>query len=207
MIVTRQVKLYRAWEEVDSSEFIEQWQGWIDEAPDAHVCYHPTILRAWTDTLRSLQHISLLYFVARLNGITFFLPLILWRRNWKNAFLRVIVPAGFPDFDYHDPIVSGHATQEDIDVFRALVEERFIAENKIKYDELSLSGMCIPVKFRLSYLIDFLKGAHAYKSERAKFDRQLFRNSRQSQGIDSLIKIAGYNSLMFLRGFFELGVL
>ncbi|NTV97588.1 MAG: hypothetical protein HGA70_00275 [Chlorobiaceae bacterium] len=203
---------------MDSSEFIEHWQGWIDEAPDAHVFYYPAIFRAWTHTLRNLQHISPLCFVARLNGITFFLPLILWRRNWKNAFLRVIVPAGFPDFDYHDPIVSGHATQEDIDVFWALVEERLIAAKKIKYDELSLFGMRIPGKIRLSYLIrefinrnvrlfDFLKGAHAYKSERAKFDRQLFRNSRQSQGIDTLIKVAGYNSLMFLREFFELGVL
>lgn len=38
------------------------------------------------------------------DGNEVFLPLVLWRRNWKNAFLHTIVPVGYSDYDYHDPI-------------------------------------------------------------------------------------------------------
>lgn len=135
------VELYRSWDEVDSPGFAEQWRHWMEHAPDAHVFYHPAILKAWTDTYRLLQDISPLYCVARKKDITVFLPLVLWRRNYKNAFLRLLVPAGFSDYDYHDPLICGQATEEDIASFWEVVEKTVFDHKTIIYDEISLSGM------------------------------------------------------------------
>ncbi|NTU90459.1 MAG: GNAT family N-acetyltransferase [Chlorobiaceae bacterium] len=139
-------QIYRSWDEVDGKAFLDQWSRWIEAAPEGHAFYHPSILKAWTDTYRTLQDIQPWYVVACSGDLTFFLPLILWKRNWKNAFLRMIVPAGFSDFDYHDPIITGLATREEICAFWDAVEKYVFIDNNNSYDEVSLPGMHIPGK-------------------------------------------------------------
>jgi len=143
------VELYRSWDEVDSPGFAEQLRQWMEHAPDAHVFYHPVILKAWTDTMRKLQNVTPLYVVARYEEITFFLPLILWKRNWKNAFLRVIIPAGFSDFDYHDPGVSGPHTNVMMASFWTLFRQEVIDSGRIGYDKVDLNGIRSPGLQRL----------------------------------------------------------
>jgi len=140
------VELYRSWDEVDSPGFAEQLRQWMEHAPDAHVFYHPVILKAWTDTMRKLQNVTPLYVVARYEEITFFLPLILWKRNWKNAFLRVIIPAGFSDFDYHDPVVTAPVDHEIMDRFWKEVDDVVFNGNNVHYDEISISGISLSGK-------------------------------------------------------------
>ncbi len=135
------LRVYKTWDEVDDAGFREELSDWVRQSGDTHVFYHPAILKAWTDTYRRLQDISPLYCVAQKENITIFLPLVLWRRNFKNAFLKIIVPAGFSDYDYHDPVVCGGAAEEDIASFWELVEKTVLNDKTIRYDEISLSGM------------------------------------------------------------------
>ncbi len=134
------LKIYRSWDEVDNPRFIDEWLKWMDNTPDPHVFFHPAMVKVWVDTYRSFQNISPLYCVAEYEDITVFLPLVLWRRNWKNAFLRLIVPVGFSDFDYHDPIVSVPRTNEIMDSFWNLIESRLLAGNLCRYDKISIHG-------------------------------------------------------------------
>jgi CelD/BcsL family acetyltransferase involved in cellulose biosynthesis len=138
------IDVYRNWDEVDSPDFLERWKILIDAAPDAHVFYHPAVLKAWTDTYRKLQNIKPLYCVASCGDMTAFLPLISWRRNWKNAFSRLIVPAGFSDYDYHDPIITGQLTPSLMDSFWSQIEKEIFEKNTIKYDRINVSGIRFP---------------------------------------------------------------
>jgi CelD/BcsL family acetyltransferase involved in cellulose biosynthesis len=72
--------------------------------------------------------------------------LILWKRNWKNAFIRVIVPAGYPDYDYHDPVVTTEVTDELMDSFWKLIREKVLNDNQIRYDEVQIPGIQYPGK-------------------------------------------------------------
>jgi CelD/BcsL family acetyltransferase involved in cellulose biosynthesis len=140
------IDVYRNWDEVDSPEFLEKWKKLIDAAPEAHVFYHPAVLKAWTDTYRRLQNITPLYCVAYCRDMTVFLPLISWRRNWKNAFIRLIVPAGYSDYDYHDPIVAGRLVPGLMDSFWSIVEKEIFENNGVKYDKINVSGIRFPGK-------------------------------------------------------------
>jgi CelD/BcsL family acetyltransferase involved in cellulose biosynthesis len=140
------IEVYRNWDEVDSPDFLESWNTLIDAAPEAHVFYHPAVLKAWTDTYRKLQNINPLYCLARCSDMRVFLPLILWRRNWKNAFTRVIVPAGYSDYDYHDPIFTGKLTPHLMESFWSLIEKEIFGRDGIKYDRIIVSGIRYPGK-------------------------------------------------------------
>lgn len=138
------VQVHRAWDEVDDPSFIRQWKRWMQDSADAHVFNHPALVTAWTDTYRSLQDITPLYVVAETDGFRAFLPLVLWRRNWKNAFVRVIVPAGYSDYDYHDPVVAGQGGQAVRDSFWFSIEGFLSEEIKDRYDKIMLNGVRNP---------------------------------------------------------------
>ncbi|NTV05228.1 MAG: GNAT family N-acetyltransferase [Chlorobiaceae bacterium] len=140
------LRVYQSWDEVDDAEFLALWHQWVEKSPDAHVFFHPLILKAWTDAFRLSQHISPLYCVAQCDDTTFFLPLILWRRNWKNAFLRVIVSAGFSDYDYHDPVVTAPLNNELMNSFWMLIEDQIFGSKKTVCDEISFTGIRFPGK-------------------------------------------------------------
>lgn len=133
--------LYKSWTEVDDPAFIARWQEWMDCSPDAHVFFHPALVKAWTDTYRKVRDISPMYCVAEADGVVVFLPLVLWKRNWKNAFLRMLVPAGYSDYDYHDPIVTATVTKEFMGSFWQMLEERLYKVEAKHYDRLEIIGI------------------------------------------------------------------
>ena len=135
------VQVFKVWDEVDDPSFIEQWRRWMEISPDAHVFNHPSLVKAWTDIYRSLQDIQPLYIVAEADGVTFFLPLVLWKKNWKNAFLRFIVPAGYSDYDYHDPITTSSVNKEFIDSFWNLIKEKVFFAQNLKYDVIEINNL------------------------------------------------------------------
>lgn len=137
-------KIYRSWDEVDDPPFLAQWEGWMEASPDTHVFNHPAMVKAWTDTYRSLQHISPLYVVGETEGVTAFMPLVLWRRNWKNAFVRLLVPAGYSDYDYHDPVFTFSGGSGGLlDSFWTTLEKRLLSDSSIVFDEADISGFRI----------------------------------------------------------------
>lgn len=59
----------------------------MEEAWTSHVFFHPALARAWVDTYLPLQDMRPLFAVVENGGTTAVLPLVLWRRNWKNVTL------------------------------------------------------------------------------------------------------------------------
>jgi CelD/BcsL family acetyltransferase involved in cellulose biosynthesis len=111
------IEVYRNWEEVDDSKFLNRWMDLLQSATDANVFAHPALIRTWTDIYRKQRDISPLYCIAESDNATIFLPLVMWRRNWKNAFIRSITPSGYSDYDYHDPLIVGDLSTEMMQLF------------------------------------------------------------------------------------------
>jgi CelD/BcsL family acetyltransferase involved in cellulose biosynthesis len=96
-----------SWSEVLSDSFWAQWDAWYRSASSRHVFFSPVLAKVWLDTYLPIRNLRPLYLIAQSRETTVFLPLVLWRRNWKNAWQRAIVPVGDSDYDYQDPLVIG----------------------------------------------------------------------------------------------------
>lgn len=132
---------HTTWESVLSPVFLDRWQRWALEAPGAFVFLQPALGRAWIETYRPLQNIEPRFMVAKSESCLVFFPLVLWRRNWKNCRVRVLLPLGGGDFDYHDPLVVGKCSHSQLAAFwNELIRElrdRFGQE----FDQLDLTGI------------------------------------------------------------------
>lgn len=97
------------WEDILNPAFESQWRDWIDKSADAHVFFEPSVVRAWVETYERLKHIEPRFLIARSdNHCMIFLPLVQVKENWKGAWQTSLLPVGYSEFDYHDPIVVGH---------------------------------------------------------------------------------------------------
>lgn len=80
----------------------------IESIPDniecKHVFFHPALINTWMETYKSLRRLTPINVKAEKEGLELYMPLVLWHRNWKNAFEKIVVPVGYSDFDYHDPL-------------------------------------------------------------------------------------------------------
>jgi len=129
------------WDEIWNESFVSQWQRWLDNSPSAHVFFHPALVRAWVETYMPLRDIRPCFLIAEASGQTVFFPLVLWRRNWKNAFQRLLIPVGYSDYDYHDPIITGEENLFDWPMFWHDVIE-FIKNNAPQsYDRMIIDGI------------------------------------------------------------------
>ncbi len=95
------------WETIWSDHFTGKWLAWLEKSRSSHVFFHPALVKAWVETYIPLRDISPLFFIAKKAHTTVFLPLVLWKKNWKNAYIHEVVPVGYSDFDYHDPLIVG----------------------------------------------------------------------------------------------------
>lgn len=131
----------RDWDEIWSDAFISQWNEWLERSKNAHVFFHPDMAKAWVETYRPLRNLQPLFCIARSGETTIFLPLLIWEKNWKNAFIRTIVPVGYSDFDYHSPIVAGKVNKVNITLFwENLLQELFIKWSHF-YDRIDITGI------------------------------------------------------------------
>ena len=99
------IDLLTSWDEVLATPFWAQWEAWYTAATHRHVFFSPVLAKVWLDTYLPIRNLRPIYVIARSEAATVFLPLVLWRKNWKNAWQRAIVPLGDSDYDYHDPLV------------------------------------------------------------------------------------------------------
>ena len=134
-----QIKLLTRWEEIEDPAFVEQWQRIMDASDNAHVFFHPVLVRVWLETYRPLRALQPLFVLASRGEQQVIFPLVLWRRNIKNAFLRTIVPAGHSDFDYHDPVFLLPPDEEQVQSF--YVGLRAELDKTVTYDRIVLDGM------------------------------------------------------------------
>ena len=97
-----------SWEEIFDHDFVDQWQTWIDNADYAHVFFESSLVLAWVETYKKLKNIQPRFLIARnSDNCLIFLPLVQVKENWKGAFQTSLLPVGYSEFDYHDPIVVG----------------------------------------------------------------------------------------------------
>jgi len=126
------------WETISSEAFQQKWLNWYNQAENSHIFFHPALGMAWNETYRPIRNIEPLFCMATEGGTTIFFPLIIWKRNWKNAFQLLIVPLGHSDFDYHDPLVNGQKTVFLDGFYDDLLIE--IKKNK-SFDKFEINGI------------------------------------------------------------------
>lgn len=99
------------WDYIFSDDFEDKWNKLYKEAKNKNIFMHPALIKTWLKTYKNLRNFKPLFNVYYDKNFIVFSPLLLWKKNWKNAFINTIIPAGYSDFDYNTPIVVG----EDID--------------------------------------------------------------------------------------------
>ena len=126
------------WESVWKEEHLNKWNNLLKVSPTSHVFYHPLLVQIWIDTYMPLRDIAPIFIWGKSSkGNKVFLPMVLWKKNWKNAFIRTIIPVGYSDYDYHDPLFLERPTDKELSSFW----KELIAKLKtFNADEISLTG-------------------------------------------------------------------
>jgi hypothetical protein len=126
------------WDEIFQNEYLEDWENLYEQANNNNVFMHPVMAKVWIETYREIRNVVPLFCKAYKENKIVFFPLLLWRKNWKNAFQRIIVPIGHGDYDYTEPMLIGDIDEIDIvSFFEELVTE--IKSNGIIFDEILVS--------------------------------------------------------------------
>lgn len=94
--------------ELFSEELQQKWLEWMEHDPDGHVFSHPAMIRTWLETYYPLRQLELRVLLLETGDGILFWPLVKWLRNWKNGFQRLLIPIGYSDFDYCDPVCIGN---------------------------------------------------------------------------------------------------
>ncbi len=116
----------------------------IDRIPESarseHVFFHPSMIKAWMKTYTPLRNLTPIFIKANHDGSVAYLPLVLWTKNWKNAFMRTIVAVGYSDFDYHDPIFVGEKPDENtiVEFWSELVK---FLKSKYTFETFTFEGI------------------------------------------------------------------
>ena len=128
----------RSWEDIWATDNMTWWMDIMDRSSNAHVFYHPALVRAWVETYMPIRNLTPIFLRLRdEEGNEGLFPLVLWQKNWKNVFMRSIVPIGYSDFDYHDPIFL--YPPKDLQSFwRQLLS--FLKQH-YRFDEICLDGI------------------------------------------------------------------
>jgi hypothetical protein len=80
---------------------------------------------------------------ARRNDIEVILPMLRWKQNWKNAYRKLIIPVGYSDFDYHDPVTSRDLSQEEWHSFYSSLLASL--KSGFNFDSIHINGIHTPI--------------------------------------------------------------
>lgn len=107
--------IIKEWDNVWSEEHLHEWNALLESSPTAHVFFHPMVARIWVDTYMPLRNLTPIFVWGEsTSGNRAFLPLVLWKKDWKGAFLHSIIPVGYSDYDYHDPLFVSNPSVEEL---------------------------------------------------------------------------------------------
>lgn len=121
--------------EIDNNLWMEQ----LLKAEVSHVFFHPALMKVWMNTYTPIRSLEPIWLEAQSDGGNIaLLPLLLWKRNWRQGFVRSIVPVGYSDYDYHDPLFLHTPTEEELDAFWYELLEYL---QPFSADEIVLEGM------------------------------------------------------------------
>lgn len=106
------------WEKVWSERHLAEWSNLLSQSPTSHVFHHSILAKIWVDTYMPLRRLSPIFIWGEsVTGNKAFLPLLLWRRDWKGAFLQSIIPVGYSDYDYHDPLFDHYPDDAELSAY------------------------------------------------------------------------------------------
>ncbi|GHU69608.1 hypothetical protein FACS189413_08780 [Bacteroidia bacterium] len=113
------IEIIQDWNKIWEPVFQAKWLKIMAESPNAHVFFHPALIKAWEQALRASKPLKPLFIIGTEDNsnIEVIFPLVFWCQNWKNAFQKQIVPIGANDFDYHDPVFSKTVNEETMQSF------------------------------------------------------------------------------------------
>lgn len=119
-------------------EHLASWYNILMQSLTSHVFFHPTVAKIWVDTYMPLRKMTPLFVWGEsANGNKVFLPLVLWKRDWKGAFVHSIIPVGYSDYDYHDPLFQNEPSGEELSSFW---DELIALLNSYRADDILLNG-------------------------------------------------------------------
>ncbi len=198
------------WETIYSEPFQQQWFRWCENAINSHVFFHPALCMAWIETYRSIRNIKPAFCIARFQDTVIFLPLVLWIQNWRNACYRLIIPVGYSDFDYHDPLVNTNEfTNEIMPAF--WVELKHSLPQRFYFDSFILDGLRQYSHFpwfsevieisSFAYIGHFCYGGEFLQSLNTKLRGDIRRQIRRLQLLGNLHLITYKDPLLLEQSF------
>jgi len=117
----------------------DEWSSLIESGECSHVFFHPAMVKAWIETYKPLRKIEPFVIKAIEGDNVALLPMALWHKNWKNAFQKAVVPIGYSDFDYHDPIFSYRPSEKSLaGYWKGVIK---VINDNFKYDTLTTDGI------------------------------------------------------------------
>jgi CelD/BcsL family acetyltransferase involved in cellulose biosynthesis len=138
-MMTWKYQIIEGYEFLQDAQLIDTWQKLVDYGECSHVFFTLPLVKAWLETYRPIRRIRPVIILAESENNKALLPLVIWRRNWKNAFIRVIVPIGYSDYDYHDPICKFKPSVESLNAFwKGLID---LLKARFNYDCIQLGGI------------------------------------------------------------------
>lgn len=104
-----------------------------------NVFFQPSIINAWIETYRTIRKTKFFVIHAKSENNEALIPLALWQRNWKNGFMKSIIPIGYSDYDYHNPLFNKTPNEiEKGSFWNELID--FLKDN-VKYDNIIIDGI------------------------------------------------------------------
>lgn len=133
-----EIKIINDWKEIWSDRFQFKWNELLMTSPTSHVFFHPVVAKAWIDTYLPLRKIEPVFIWGEKDGNQVLLPLVMWHKNWKNAFVKSIIPVGYSDYDYHNPLFRYEVSQDELSFFWS---ELLASLTIIGADEICIDGI------------------------------------------------------------------
>jgi CelD/BcsL family acetyltransferase involved in cellulose biosynthesis len=164
----------KTWDEVWNSSFVARWQEWIDQSPDAHVFFEPSMIRAWVKCFQTHGRVEPRFVIGEhVSGCRVLFPLVRIQYGWKDSWCRILQAPGELAFDYNDPIFTDQCDEKCLSGFWNVFSKEVATALGADVDQI-----IVPL-VRQSCV-----GASAYFTERS---RAPYIDLRGLTGIDDLL--------------------
>ena len=126
------------WQDIWLDANVSRWTALMEQSTSSHVFFHPALVKAWVETYMPIRKLKPIFlWMNDDSGNEGVFPLVLWHKNWKSAFMKSIVPMGYSDFDYHDPIFR-HTLTDFPTFWNQLI---CFLKSKYHFDEICIDGI------------------------------------------------------------------
>lgn len=116
-----------------------EWEQLVAESDGSTVFSHPALISVWLKTYKPLRCLKSFMVRAVSGDNVALLPMTVWRRNWKHLFKKMLIPIGYSDYDYHNPLFRTQPSPESLRNYWSGLES-LLAEN-FRYDSLVIDGV------------------------------------------------------------------